>query len=57
MGRMQLKIAETDDFQSFGMARKACAPTGRAMISYIPAIAAPWKGAHRHKFIKVHLVY
>ena len=34
MGRMQLKIADTDDFQSFGMARKACAPTGRAMSFY-----------------------
>ena len=27
------------------MARKACAPSGRAMIFYIPAYAAPWKGA------------
>jgi len=34
MGRMQLKIAESADFQGFGMARKACAPTGRAMIFY-----------------------
>ena len=57
MGRMQLKIAETADFQSFGMARKACAPAGRAMVSYIPAVAAPWKGAQRHNDIMVHLVY
>ena len=27
--------------QSFGMARKACAPSGRAMVFYIPACAAP----------------
>ena len=31
--------------QSIGMARKACAPSGRAMVFYIPAFAAPWKGA------------
>ena len=45
LARGQLKIAETADFQGFGMARGACAPSGRAMISYIPAVAAPWKGA------------
>ena len=27
------------------MARKAFAPSGRAMRFYIPAYAAPWKGA------------
>ena len=25
---------------------RAFAPTGFAIISYIPAVAAPWKGAH-----------
>ena len=41
MGRMQLKIAESADLQGFCMARKACAPAGRAILSYIPACAAP----------------
>jgi hypothetical protein len=65
---MQLKIAETADFQGFGMARKPV-PFGRAMVFYIPAVAAPscvpavasehsssGKGTQRHKYIMVHMV-
>jgi len=52
---MQLKIAETADFQGFGMARKPV-PFGRAIRSYIPAVAAPCEGAQRHKYINAHMV-
>ena len=48
------KVAETDDFSPFWyrgtrdkffiMARRAFAPSGRAMIFYIPAFAALEKG-------------
>ena len=31
--------------QGFGMVRKPV-PFGRTMSFYIPAVAAPWKGAH-----------
>ena len=41
MGRMQLTTREDPLRQSFGMPRKACAPSGRGMIFYIPAYAAP----------------
>ena len=41
MGRMQLTTREDPLRQGFGMPRKACAPSGRGMIFYIPAYAAP----------------
>ena len=40
-GEVQLTTREDPLRQSFGMPRKACAPSGRGMIFYIPAYAAP----------------